>query len=173
MIELIVEMILIVRMARINHKNKGRFAGIPNSVINSDNYKSLSGNAAKLLTILTSFYNSHNNGDLAITQKILGAWITKNTMYSARDELLIKGFIVINAYGGRSFGGKKLASLYALTFYPVNELKEKNGELRFAHYQASKTPLLYWRDGRNPDYKTKSERDKQYRTDLQKIKIQY
>ena len=81
-------------------KNKGRFAGIPISVIESDAYKSLSGNAAKLLTILTYFYRGYNNGNLAITQSIIGEWMTKNTMYSAKDELLRKGFIVINAVEG-------------------------------------------------------------------------
>ena len=156
-------------MARYKHKNKGRFAGIPISVVNSDAYKSLGGSAAKLLTILACFYNSNNNGNLAITQSILGEWMTKNTMYSAKDELLLKGFIVTNAYGGRSAWGRKLPSLYGLTFYPMNELKEKDGELRFAHYPSSQTHLHYWSKGINPDYKTKKERDAQYKKDIEKI----
>ena len=73
-------------MGRYKHKNKGRFAGIPISVVKSDAYKSLSGNAAKLLTILACFYNSNNNGNLAITQSIIGEWMTKNTMYSAKTS---------------------------------------------------------------------------------------
>ena len=157
-------------MARHKHKNKGRFAGIPISVVKSDAYKSLSGNAAKLLTILACFYNSNNNGNLAITQSIIGEWMTKNTMYSAKDELHKKGFIVINAYGGRSAWGRKLPSLYGLTFYPMNELEEKNGELRFAHYPPDQSSLNYWREGKNPDYKTKKERDAQYKKDIKKIK---
>ena len=157
-------------MARYKHKNKGRFAGIPISVVKSDAYKSLGGNAAKLLTILACFYKGYNNGNLAITQSIIGEWMTKNTMYSAKDELLRKGFIVINAYGGRSAWGRKLPSLYGLTFYPMNELKEKDGELRFAHYPSSQTHLHYWSKGINPDYKTKKERDAQYKKDIKKIK---
>ena len=157
-------------MARYKHKNKGRFAGIPISVVKSDAYKSLSGNAAKLLTILACFYNSNNNGNLAITQSILGEWMTKNTMYSAKDELLLKGFIVTNAYGGRSAWGRKLPSLYGLTFQPMNELEEKDGELRFAHYPSSQTHLHYWSKGINPDYKTKKERDAQYKKDIKRIK---
>ena len=157
-------------MARHKHKNKGRFAGIPISVVKSDAYKSLSGNAVKLLTILACFYNSNNNGNLAITQSIIGEWMTKNTMYSAKDELLLKGFIVTNAYGGRSAWGRKLPSLYGLTFYPMNELEEKNGELRFAHYPPNQSSLNYWKEGKNPDYKTKKERDVQYKKDIKKIK---
>ena len=157
-------------MARYKHKNKGRFAGIPISVVKSDAYKSLSGNAVKLLTILACFYNSNNNGNLAITQSIIGEWMTKNTMYSAKDELHKKGFIVINAYGGRSAWGRKLPSLYGLTFYPMNELEEKNGELRFAHYPPNQSSLNYWKEGKNPDYKTMKERDAQYKKDINKIK---
>ena len=156
-------------MARHKHKNTGRFAGIPNFVVKSDAYKSLGGNAGKLLTILTCFYTSYNNGNLAITQSIIGEWMTKNTMYSAKDELHKKGFIVINAYGGRSAWGRKLPSLYGLTFYPMNELKEKDGELRFAHYPSSQTHLHYWSKGINPDYKTKKERDAQYKKDIKQI----
>jgi len=157
-------------MARHKHKNTGRFAGIPNFVVKSDAYKSLGGNAGKLLTILTCFYTSYNNGNLAITQSIIGEWMTKNTMYSAKDELHKKGFIVINAYGGRSAWGRKLPSLYGLTFYPMNELEEKNGELRFAHYPPNQSSLNYWREGKNPDYKTKKERDAQYKKDIKQIK---
>ena len=157
-------------MGRYKHKNKGRFAGIPISVVKSDAYKSLGGSAAKLLTILACFYNSNNNGNLAITQSIIGEWMTKNTMYSAKDELLLKGFIVTNAYGGRSAWGRKLPSLYGLTFQPMNELKEKDGELRFAHYPPNQSSLNYWKEGKNPDYKTKKERDAQYKKDIKKIK---
>jgi len=157
-------------MAREKHRNVGWFAGLPLEVIESDAYKSLGGNAAKLLTILTYFYKGYNNGNLAITQSIIGEWMTKNTMYSAKDELHKKGFIVINAYGGRSACGRKLPSLYGLTFYPMNELKEKDGELRFAHYPSSQTHLHYWSKGINPDYKTKKERDAQYKKDIKKIK---
>ena len=157
-------------MAREKHRNVGWFAGLPLEVIESDAYKSLSGNDAKLLTILTYFYKGYNNGNLAITQSIIGEWITKNTMYSSKDKLLRIGFIVINAYGGRSAWGRKLPSLYGLTFQPISELKEKNGELRFAHYPPNQSPLHYWKEGRNPDYKTKKERDAQYKKDIKKIK---
>lgn len=158
-------------MSRSKHKkNTGRFAGIPNPVVNSQAYKSLKGNSAKLLTILAYQYNSYNNGDLVITQSKVSEWITKNTMYSARDELYEKGFIVINAFGGRSGGGRKLPSLYAITWKPIDLLEERNGEIRFSHYCANQPPLNYWMESHNPDYKTKADRDSQYKKDIKKIK---
>jgi len=157
-------------MGRNKHKNKGRFAGIPNIVVDSEAYKSLGGNSAKLLTILSRQYNFYNNGNLLITQSIVGDWLTKNTMYSARDELYKKGFIVINAYGGRSFGGKKLPSLYGLTYYLINELPDINNEIRYAHYRPSPIPLNYWKNGKNPDFKPNEKRNAQFKKDIKKIK---
>ena len=102
------------------HKNIGRFAGIPNSVVESDAFKSLNGNSAKLLIILAYQYNSHNNGDLVITPSVIGSWLNKNTMDRAKKELYKKGFIVINAYGGLGPNWNKLPSLYAITWQPAS-----------------------------------------------------
>lgn len=158
------------RRRAINHKNKGQFAGIPNRVIESPAFKSLRGNSVKLLMILAHHSNGYNNGDLAITHSIMKEWFNKNTMYSARDELYKKGLIIVNAYGGRSGAGRKLPSLYAVTWQPVDELKAKNGETRYAHYLSLKPALDYWKTGSNPDYKTQRQRDDQYKKDVAKIK---
>jgi len=152
------------------HKNKGQFTGLPRRVIESPAFESLGGNSVKLLVILAHHYNGYNNGDLAITHATIKRWITKNTMYSARDELYKKGFIVVNAYGGRSGAGRKLPSLYAITWQPFNDLKAKNGEIRYAHYPSPRPPLDYWKTGTNPDYKTQEERNDQYKKDVAKIK---
>jgi len=154
----------------VNRKNKGQFAGIPNRVIDSPAFKSLGGNSVKLLIILAHHYNGYNNGDLAITYATIKEWITKNTMYSARDELYKKGLIVVNAYGGRSGAGRKLPSLYAVTWQPVDDLKAKNGEIRYAHYSSVRPALDYWKSGTNPDYKTQKDRNDQYKRDVAKIK---
>jgi hypothetical protein len=153
-----------------NRKNRGQFAGIPLRVIDSAAFKSLGGNSVKLLMILARHYNSYNNGDLAITHAIMKEWLNKNTMYSARDELYKKGFIIVNAYGGRSGAGRKLPSLYAITWQPVDDLKAKNGEIRYTHYPVPRPALNYWKTGTNPDYKTQEGRNDQYKKDVAKIK---
>jgi|TARA_Y100000294_G_scaffold40410_1_gene36583 hypothetical protein len=158
------------RHKRNHHKNIGRFAGIPTRVIEGYTFQSLRGNSVKLLVILARAYNGYNNGDLAITHATMKKWLTKNTMYSARDELYKKGFIIVNAYGGRSGAGRKLPSLYAITWQPVDDLKAKNGEIRYAHYPSPRPALDYWKTGTNPDYKTQEERNAQYKKDVAKIK---
>ena len=91
-------------------------------------------------------------------------------MYKARDSLYKAGFIVINAYGGRSGNGTKLPHLYALTWETINDLTGDNNWMRYTHYPTNKTSLNYWRFGVNPDIKTKEERDKQFKRDVKKIK---
>ena len=143
-------------------KNKGRFAGIPLEVVQSEAFKSLKGNSVKLLVILASQYNGYNNGNLVVTESITGQWLNKNTMFKARDELYSKGFIVINAYGGRGHG-KNIPHLYALTWKPINYLK--NG-VRVTHYQTNKDSLDYWQTGANPDIKPREERLEQFKKDI-------
>ena len=147
------------------HKNIGRFAGIPNSVVESDAFKSLNGNSVKLLTILAYQYNSHNNGDLVITPSVISSWLNKNTMDRAKKELYEKGFIVINAYGGLGPNRNKLPSLYAITWQPINKLTKTNNKDRVEHYPINGLALNYWKQGNNPDIKTNEEKKKQFITD--------
>ena len=148
------------------HKNIGRFAGIPNSVVESNTFKSLSGNAVKLLVILAYQYNSHNNGDLVITPSVISSWLNKNTMDRAKKELYKKGFIVINAYGGLGPNWNKLPSLYAITWQPINKLTKTNNKDRVVHYLINGLALNYWEQGSNPDIKTTEEKKKQFVTDF-------
>ena len=148
------------------HKNIGRFSGIPNSVVESNTFKSLSGNAVKLLVILAYQYNSHNNGDLVITPSVISSWLNKNTMDRAKKELYKKGFIVINAYGGLGPNWYKLPSLYAITWQPINKLTKTNNKDRVVHYLINGLALNYWEQGSNPDIKTTEEKKKQFVTDF-------
>jgi len=157
-------------MGQYKHKPTKSFAGIPRFIINSDTFKSLKGNEVKLLLMMAHYYNGKNNGDIAITMSIMKDWFNSNTtLLRARDALYRKGFIVINAYGGRSAEGKKLPHLYALTWLPINDLKPGKWEMRFTHYTSGRAPLNYWKNSTNPDIKTEKQRDAQYKRDIKKI----
>ena len=158
-------------MARINHKQKDGFSGIPRHIIEHPSFKSLSYSASKLLILLGYQYRGNNNGNLVITWSLMKGWFGSNTtMFKARDCLYEAGFIVINAYGGRSGNGTKLPHLYALTWAPIDPLKGDSNWMRYTHYTAKKAPLSYWKSGVNPDVKTKKERDNQFKKDVNKIK---
>jgi len=98
-------------------------------------------------------------------------WFGSNTtMYRARDSLYKAGFIVFNAYGGKSGNGMKLPHLYALTWATIDELNEKYSLMRYTHYPIKKAPLNYWKSGNNPNIKTRRERNNQFKKDVKKIK---
>jgi len=119
-------------MGRTLQKAKGRrasgaFLAIPFDVINSDNFKKLSARAVKLLIDVSSQIRIKqggpvNNGDLCITAKVNKerGWNSRDSLYTAKNELLHYGFISITRIGGRN-----LPHLYALTFFAINECHGK------------------------------------------------
>ena len=157
-------------MARFKHKKGISFAGIPRDVVVHRSFKNLGYTARSLLILLAEQYRGKNNGNLTITWSIMSDWFGSNvTMYKARDELYKSGFIVINAYGGRSGSGTKLPHLYALTWELIDKLEGENNKMRYQHYPPRRSPLNYWKQDHNPDVKTKEERDEQFKKDLKKI----
>ena len=149
------------------------FAGIPRYVMDFESYKSLRGSSVKLLVELAYQFKGKNNGDLSITWKLMkGCFGSSATLFKARDELLEKGFIVINAYGGKSFDGRKLPHLYALTWAPINDFINTNKNLlRWTHFPIDRAPLKYFVRGHNPSYKNSIQRKKQFKKDLKKANV--
>jgi len=158
-------------MARARHKKTKSFVGIPRYVVDTPAFQSLSGNAVKLLVNVAYQYMGNNNGDLLITHSFLKKHFKYGqTMYNARDELLEKGFIAINVYGGMSYGGYKRPTLYALMWESVDDFKnlEKNTYL-YSHLPIDKEPLKYFIQGINPKYKNTKQRKSQFKKDIKKM----
>ena len=154
-------------MKKKKFEGYNNFASVPRYVIDTPAFKSLRGNSVKLLVLLASQYKGNNNGDLIITHsKYKCDFKSSQTMYAARDELEQKGFIATNAYGGMSFGGFKVPSLYALTWLPVNDFYDPLKNLyRYTHLPIGKV-LKYFIKGTNPKYKNTQQKKKQYKKDL-------
>lgn len=74
--------------------------------------------AANLLDNLMAQLNGSNNGDLSAAPKItkLYGWTSQGSVHDALTELLALGFIEQTRQGGRN-----KCSLYAVTWYPINE----------------------------------------------------
>ncbi len=136
----------------------GGFNAFPHRVLASEKFATLSPQATKLLIDLLSQYRGSNNGDLcaAMTLMALRGWKSKAGLDSAIKELINKGFLVRSRQGGRH-----KSSLYALTFYAINECADKRGiskhDLRETH-----SPNNEWlRDTPAPDLKEAQQRKKQ------------
>ncbi len=152
-------------------RSKKKWKGIKNYA----SIKSLGGNSVKLLTLLASQFKGNNNGDLTAAFSIYKDYFkSTQTLFSARDELEKKGFIVTNSYGGMSYGGYKLPTLYALAWLPVNDFHDLSKNLyRKTHLGIDQEPLKYFIQGVNPKYKTPKNKKNQYKRDLKNPNVNH
>lgn len=114
-------------MAYKRNKMKGRresgtFIMLPHAVIDNPNFIALSPYAVKLLIDLYGRYNGYNNGDFCAAWSLMEkrGWRSKATLQKALKELLERGFIMTTRQGGR-----KVATLYAVTFKDIDECQGK------------------------------------------------
>jgi hypothetical protein len=101
---------------------RGSFVMLPHQLLNTQKYCELSAKSVKLLIDVYAQYKGKNNGDFSIAWKLMikRGWVSKGTLYKARDELIEKGFLMLTRQGG-----KHQCSLYAVTWQSIDECKGK------------------------------------------------
>lgn len=112
---------------RNKHKPKwggGQFAALPHTVLKSAKFASLSPVAVKLMLDLLSQYDGKNNGDLCAAYSVMQkrGWSSKSNLDRALKDLLAAKFVVVAEQGGRH-----KPTLYAITFYTIDECLDKKG----------------------------------------------
>ena len=114
-------------MARSLRKSKGRnpsgsFAALPHTVMDSADFRALSGGALKVLMGLLRQYRGGNNGDLSATFTQAEAWGvgSKATLAKALRELQEHGLISCTREG-RFIKPGGCCALYALSWQPIDE----------------------------------------------------
>lgn len=108
-------------------KSKGRtskknsYAGIPRLVMESEDYKNLSGSAVKLLNEFCYQFRGGNNGNLTCAFSVLKdrGWKSRATIEKARDELL-KANLVVQTREGRFLNPGGVCALYGLTWFAID-----------------------------------------------------
>lgn len=145
----------------LNKSEPGGYVQFPHIVLRSQSFTNLSAHAIKLMTDLLSQFYGSNNGDLCATYSLMHkrGWKSKGTLNRAIKELVSTGFIEVSRQGGRH-----KCSLFALTFYAVDECK---GKLEIMH---TTKPKSLWRKGEPlPDIK-KLQEDKIAKDDAKLLK---
>lgn len=108
------------------------FAGIPRIVMQSDDYKNLSGNSVKLLLALSYQYRGFNNGDLTAAWSVLHdqfGFSSRHTIKRALNELQAAGMIIqTRTPKFMNPGGQ--CGLYALTWKPIDDCPGKRLEAK-------------------------------------------
>ena len=154
--------------------NPGGYITIDRYVIRCEAFKLLRSSSIKLLVLMSHDYNGKNNGDISVPfSKYKGFFRSSQTLFNARDELERLGFIAVNAYGGMSYGGTKLPTLYALTWLPVDDFVDLDKNLFRKTHLPIGAKLKYFLNGENPKYKKPKGKKKQYLKDLKNPNINH
>ncbi|RLU00602.1 MAG: hypothetical protein D9N14_04870 [Ketobacter sp.] len=123
-------------MGRNRERTKGRkdapggFAGIPRYVMDHPDYKSLSGNAVKVLMMLAYQYKGKGNGNLTAAWSIAQkhGFRSEPTLSRAIRELMAKR-LIIRTREGRFLNPGGQCALYALAWKPIDECPGKRLEV--------------------------------------------
>lgn len=114
-----------------NHRAKhggGSYAPLTRFMLRSESFASLSAHGTKLLLDFVSLYNGFNNGDLSFPWSfaVQRKWKSRDTLNKALKELLDGGWIVKTRQGGLH-----KCSLYGLTFFSLDDVRDKSGASKF------------------------------------------
>lgn len=130
------------RKERAAKHGGGKFFAISQVMVKSDSFARLSPHALKLLFDLLAGYTGFNNGDLSAAWKLMSArgWRSRDTLNKALRELLDGGWIVKTRQGGLH-----RCSLYAVTFFDVDDVRDKSGYSKFdTGVSPTSSPLGGW-----------------------------
>ena len=123
-------------------RENGPFIPLPIHVTKHPNFLNLKGSALKLLIYMCSQLHFKeggpiNNGDISAAMSILKKyrWSSNDTLNYALKELLYYEFIMITRQGGRN-----LCSLYAVTWWAIDECKGK------LDINATRVPPSNWKE---------------------------
>lgn len=118
-------------------KGHGQFFALQHRFADTPQFKALSARAIRLFIALGLQYNGKNNGALRAGFRYLKqeGWFTSaDQVQKAINELLETGWVVKTRQGGRN-----QPSLYAFTFYPIDECPTENLDM-----EPTKTAIRSW-----------------------------
>ena len=104
-------------------RGKRQFIQLYTDMLKHQNFRGLSCRAVKLLLDVCSFYSGFNNGNLAVTLKVMKpcGWTSNDQLRKALSELLYYGFLIKARQGGRNH-----CSLFALGWQPIDHCGGKH-----------------------------------------------
>ena len=121
-------------------KISGPFIPMPREVLDSPEFGELSAHATKLVVELARQFRGQNNGDFSAAWSRVEprGWQSKGTLARAKKELVASSFVIVTRQGGRH-----RCSLYALTWWAIDECNGKHDE------PPTHAPLHLWRKSKS------------------------
>ena len=142
---------MVAKKKRVHRANS--FAGIPRMVMQTDDYKNLSGNAVKLLLTLAYQYRGYNNGDLTAAFSIMQdkfGFTARGVVKRALKQLLDAN-LIIQTRSYQFLNPGRQCALYALTWQSLDECPGKRLEMK-----PTRTPLRKFSMEKNKMPRTES-----------------
>ena len=108
-------------------RGKGRFVSIRADVLLSDAWARTSPSGIRLIMDLAAQYRGNNNGDLCAAWGVMRerGWNSNGTLMNARHELEVRRWVIVTRKGTQAGNGKGIPTLYALTFWGIDECDQK------------------------------------------------
>jgi hypothetical protein len=104
----------------------GRFVAIPHAVLVHPDFQKLTGSAVKVLLVMLTQYNGHNNGDFTLALSVMKGFgfSSSDTINSAKKQLLKHG-LIIETRPGQFTNPGGICALYAVTWQPIDDCQGK------------------------------------------------
>lgn len=108
-------------------RESGNFSMIPESVLVSEEFHRITGEAVRLLLAIAAQYNGYNNGNMnaALTEMRKYGFTSQGTLSRAL-VCLLNNELIIKTRQGFFMAGKNRCSLYAISWKPIDACPGKN-----------------------------------------------
>lgn len=129
------------RFRKPGRKSNRSFSMLIHDYFTSPEYAELSPRAVKALIDLYCQFRGGNNGDLCAAWSVMAplGWTSKDQLSKALHELIERGWIICTRQGG-----KRVSSLYAVTFLGIDHC---GGKLEI---RANPVPTNLWKTAKVP-----------------------
>ncbi len=130
------------RRRNLGRQTTAPFLRLPLDLLEHESFRTLTPRATKLLVDVAAQYNGHNNGDLCAPLSLMRkrGWRSSDQLFKARKELQDRGLILTSRQGGLN-----KCSLFALTWFQIDECKGK------LDIKSTATAPHHWRRWSDPN----------------------
>jgi len=124
-------------------QQNGGLCSIPKHVINGPDCVALNHATHRMLMSLIAEYNGKNNGDLSAAKSVISKYgfNSADTISRSINELLSHGLIVKTRSGYAGPDGRRLCSLFAVTWLPIDEISDRQGNAWIPKITGTRLPL--------------------------------
>lgn len=114
------------RLKSKSRSDSGSFAALPHALMQTDDFRELSGTSLKVLLGILGQYRGQNNGDLSASFTMAHKWgIKSKSSLASALEILQEKNLIIKTREGKFMKPGGCCALYAITWRSIDECNGK------------------------------------------------